>query len=126
MVKFIKLWLPVFAWCGLIFFLSSIPGLKTPFGVIDTVLRKCAHVTEYFVLTLLLYRAFRKSTQMPFSRLLFWSAALSFLYAASDEYHQTFVPHRSGRPLDVVIDLIGIFAAVFLYLKYRKKSYLRP
>ncbi len=124
MKNFIKLWLPVLAWCGLIFFLSSIPGLKTPFGIIDTVLRKFAHATEYFVLALLLFRAFRKSWPMPFSRMLILASALSFLYAISDEYHQTFVASRSGNPVDVAVDSTGIFAAVFILLEYHRKKNL--
>jgi len=121
-MKLIKLWLPVFLWCGLIFYLSSIPGLKILYGIFDLILRKIAHMTEYFVLTLLLYRAFKKSFRMTFGNLLFWSAFLSFIYSLSDEYHQTFVSNRSGNLIDVSIDLIGILPAVFIYLEYRKKE----
>jgi len=117
-MKFVKLWLPVLLWCSIIFYLSSIPGLKLFYGVTDIILRKLAHMTEYFVLMLLLYRAFRKSCRMKFGTLLFSSAFLSFLYALSDEYHQTFILNRSGNFIDVAIDSIGIFAAVFVYLKY--------
>jgi len=121
-MKLIKLWLPVAAWCWLIFFLSSIPGLQTPFGIIDTVLRKFAHMTEYFILTLLFYRAFRKSFAISSGALLFWPSLLSFLYAVSDEYHQTFIMNRSGNILDVSIDTLGIFAAVFIYMEYGKRG----
>lgn len=60
------------------------------------------HVTEFFVLTLLLVRATRS-----------WgaSAALAFGFAISDEFHQTFVAHRGGRWTDVAIDTIGILLA---------------
>lgn len=121
-MKLIKLWLPVAVWCWLIFFLSSIPGLQTPFGVIDTVIRKFAHMTEYFILTLLLYRAVRQSFSVPPGALIFCQSLLSFLYAVSDEYHQTFIMNRSGNIVDVSIDALGIFAAVFVFIKYGKRG----
>ena len=42
------------------------------------------------------------------------SFVFSFLYACSDEWHQTFVPDRSGRFADVLIDSVGILAGVWL------------
>lgn len=52
------LWLPVALWCGLIFFLSSIPDLRIPaLGVWDFIFRKIAHFIEYAALTILIYRA---------------------------------------------------------------------
>ena len=51
------LWGPVVLWAALIFALSAVPSLGTGLGGWDTVLRKCAHVTEYAILALLLYRA---------------------------------------------------------------------
>ncbi|OQA89749.1 MAG: VanZ like family protein [Elusimicrobia bacterium ADurb.Bin231] len=117
-MKFLKPWLPVFLWCFLIFFLSSIPGLKTSLGFGDLVLRKIAHMTEYFVLTLLLYRALKKSFYMPAQRILFIAMLLSFVYALSDEYHQSFVPNRSGNIIDVLIDSTGILFAYILYREF--------
>jgi VanZ family protein len=116
-MKIVKLWLPVALWCGLIFYLSSIPGLKTELGILDLILRKIAHMTEYFVLVLLIYRAMRKSFRLEFGKLLFWSSFAAFLYAISDEYHQTFVATRCGNVFDVMIDSVGIAAAVVLYIK---------
>ena len=36
------------------------------------------------------------------------SILLGALYATSDEIHQAFVPNRSGRVIDVVLDTIGV------------------
>jgi VanZ family protein len=119
-MKFIKLWVPVFVWAGLIFYLSSIPQLTTGWGVYDLVLRKIAHITEYFILVLLLYRAFRGSFNLTSFYLLFWSSILSFLYAVSDEIHQAFVPTREARIGDVLIDTLGIII-FFMLIKYKKK-----
>jgi len=119
-MKFFKLWLPVFTWCWLIFYLSSIPNLNTGWGTWDLILRKAAHITEYFILTLLLYRAFKGSFNFSSFYLLFWSSVLSFLYAVSDEIHQAFVPTRSPSPKDVLFDTLGIIA-FYLLIKYNNK-----
>ena len=73
--------------------------------------RKCAHLTEYAVLALLLWRALRKPSaqgRAPWR----WSVAglalaLAALYAASDEIHQAFVPSREASVLDVLLDTTG-------------------
>jgi VanZ family protein len=94
----VTVWLPIAAWAALIFTLSSIPSLHSGLGTGDLILRKCAHVTEYAILTFLLRRALATP----------WAAAAAFLYACSDEFHQSFVVGREGRPRDVAIDTIGI------------------
>lgn len=120
-MKLIKLWLPVFVWCYAIYYFSDIPGLKTGLGFWDLILRKGAHITEYLILTLLLIRAFRKSFRMTFSFLIIFPSVISFLYACTDEYHQTFVKYRCGTPWDVMVDTVGILIVVYIYLK--KGSY---
>ncbi len=112
-MKFIKLWAPVILWGGLIFYLSSIPFLKTGLRY-DFILRKFAHVFEYFILTLLLYRAFRGTFQWNIFHVVASSSVVSLLYAISDEIHQAFVPGRGCSARDVFIDAIGI-AAFFLF-----------
>jgi len=106
-VKIFKLWLPVIIWAGIIFWLSSIPNLKTNFEY-DFILRKIAHTVEYFILTFFLYRAFKGSFNMGIFHLFIYPATLSFFYAVSDELHQSFVPARSASIRDVLIDTIGI------------------
>jgi len=99
--KFIILWLPVIIWAGLIFYLSSIPDLKTSLETFwDTILRKTAHIVEYSVFFLLLARAMKKP--------LIWPVILSILYAISDEFHQSFVPGRHMALLDICFDLTGV------------------
>lgn len=106
-MKYIKLWLPVTLWAGIIFYLSSVPSLGTNLEC-DYPLRKIAHIAEYFIFTLFLWWALKNSFKINAASLLIYSAFLSFLYAASDELHQTFVPTRSGSIKDVLIDSIGI------------------
>ncbi len=119
-MKFFKLWVPVFAWCWFIFYLSGIPQLGTGWGVWDLILRKAAHITEYFILTFLLYRAFKGYFNFSSFYLSLWTFSLSFLYAVSDEIHQAFVPTRDPSAKDVFIDTIGIIA-FYLLIKYNNK-----
>ncbi len=102
-------WLPVFVWAGLIFYLSSIPHLSTGWGFWDLILRKMAHVVEYFILAFFLLRASRK-TWPSLSRglLLVGAGVTAVLYAMSDEVHQAFVPGRGPSVRDVLIDSSGV------------------
>jgi VanZ family protein len=72
--------------------------------------RKIAHLTEYGLLAMLAWRAFRHAGDPG----RFWNRrpalaalALVFLYAISDEVHQAFVPSRQGAVVDVLIDTLG-------------------
>ncbi len=116
----ITLWLPVFLWCAVIYYLSSIPGLKSDLpGQWDFMFRKIAHITEYAVLTFLFFRA--SSRNLNYRKAISYSALFSITYALTDEYHQLFVFGRGGNLGDVFIDSIGVFLAVFLiYRKTRK------
>jgi len=96
-------WLPVVAWAGVIFAISSIPSLGTGLGVWDLILRKLAHVTEYAVLGFLLVRA------VPLAP----AFVLGVLYAAGDELHQHFVTGREGAPRDVAVDALGVLLGLW-------------
>jgi len=90
-------------------------------------LRKAAHMTEYFLLALSLQLPLAAWLSRIFSvktRILA-GFVCTVLFAALDEFHQTFVPGRSGNVTDVCIDSIGAMAAsliLFLcYSIYQKK-----
>ena len=75
------------------------------------VIRKCAHLTEYAVLALLLWRALSQARPVA-ARPWEWSTAglalaVTALYAASDEFHQLFVPTRQASVWDVALDTVG-------------------
>lgn len=114
MGKIIRLWFPVLIWAMLIFYFSSIPALCTPLGVWDFILRKTAHFFEFFILTFFLYRAFKGTFDLKMFYLIFWAAGLSFLYAVSDELHQSFVPMRYPSFRDVIIDSLGILLFIII------------
>lgn len=100
-------------WMGLIFYLSTIPDLKSSLpSVLDLVARKAAHFLEFGVLFLLA----RESFGGPSRNVL--AAVLAVAYAISDEYHQGFVAGRSPSPIDVLIDSAGVLTA-FLALRKR-------
>lgn len=105
--KIFKLWFPAVVWMAVIFFLSSIPDLRTGFKY-DFLLRKIAHITEYFILTLLLYRAFKGTFEINGLYIFILPALSAFLYAISDEIHQSFVPGRGCAVRDIFIDSVGI------------------
>jgi VanZ family protein len=84
------------------------------------IVRKCAHLTEYAILGLLLWRAQRKPTRtspQPWRwRTAFHTILLVMLYAASDEFHQAFVPSRQASVWDVLLDTTGaVFALLLLW-----------
>src|SRR3954471_22515799 len=90
---------------GVIFFLSAQPDLNSGLGSWDTILRKCAHMAEVGLLWFLWPRALGYG-----NRLL--PAAIAIGYAATDEFHQTFVTGRHGSPVDVLIDSAGVALAM--------------
>ena len=95
----VSLWAPVVVWAAVIFALSSVPNLATDLGVWDTVLRKCAHASEYAVLVLLLFRALGR--ELP-------AFLIGLAYAVTDELHQQFVRGRHASPFDVSMDAAGL------------------
>ncbi len=126
-----KSWLPVVAWAALISILSTdtfssehtsrfiLPLLHWIFRsassstleIVHAVIRKCAHLVEYFLLGLLLYRAVRGREQGWKLKWAIWAAAIAAGYAAFDEFHQVFVPSRTASPWDALLDTVGACAA---------------
>lgn len=90
-------------------------------------MRKVGHVLGYGLLSILLFRAWRETLPMPLNPpwTFRWAniAVLgTALVASLDEWHQSFLPSRTGRWQDVVLDTIaGICAQVLLVLIYRGK-----
>lgn len=87
--------------------------------------RKSGHAIEYFILGLLLFRAFRRGSIAPLNwRWSFFAVMIVVVWAVSDEFHQSFVKAREASVLDVGIDTAGgILAQVLavLWHHYRKK-----
>ena len=143
--RFFKYWVPVILWMALIFGASTNLGAPRntsriigPFlrwlvpNIADTTveavqysIRKTGHVTEYAILSLLLWRARRKTfSEDPHGWS--WSDArfaifISALYAASDEFHQSFVSTRQASIWDVLLDTAGAAGGIFLLWKIGRR-----
>jgi VanZ family protein len=115
--------IPALGWMALIFYLSSIPNLELggELSAYDLVLRKLAHMFEYSVLYCLYFWGLRPNFSLK--QTLSISFILSLAYAVSDEVHQMFVVTREGKPLDVLIDLVGIVSAYFLIKYWHEKNH---
>ena len=129
MLRFLKYWLPLLTWLVVIFVGSTSimsaehtsryivpfllwlkPGMSPrAIWIILITARKCAHVIEYAVLALLLSRALRSVPTLQTKPLMVFGAALlgCALFAASDEFHQTFVKSRTPSIRDVLLDTGG-------------------
>lgn len=107
------------AWMALIFAFSAQPDLSTGLGAWDLAGRKIVHALSFGTLAYLWFWALRGRFAHP----MLAAALISVTYAASDEYHQTFVHGRHGTPVDVLIDTAGIAAAALLA---RRQAGLRP
>jgi VanZ family protein len=84
----------------------------------DVIVRKLGHITGYALLTALWWWALRGVVGRP----LLIAVGLAFAYACTDEFHQTFVSGRTGTPVDVAIDSIGMAIAAFLINLRRSMS----
>jgi VanZ family protein len=135
MRRILGYWAPVIAWVALIFFFSTdvfepgegglthrfIRAILLAFSpdlspqTIETVhilIRKLAHVVEYGVLVLLLYRAVRQDSLEP--RHWRWalpSLLLALLIAGLDEFHQSYTSMRTGSIRDLGLDSAGMLIA---------------
>ncbi len=132
----LRRWLPVLFWAGLIFWGStdalSVPHTSRflrPFllwidpgmspeavASVQIAIRKAGHMCEYAVLAVLVWRASNGpdlGRVRPWPARLAWTTwGLAVAYAASDEFHQSFVPSREGSVRDVAIDTAGAAFAV--------------
>jgi VanZ family protein len=131
--EFRKAWSPVILWMALMFFASTDlmssahtsrfiipilrwfdPGMSWPTMMrAQLLIRKAAHVTEYIILTGLLFRALRWSIDS------FWRRAAvalvpALIFAPVDEFHQSFVPSRTASPIDVLIDYSGAALGIII------------
>jgi VanZ family protein len=152
MRRFLKNLLPVLVWLGVIFLGSTdlmsaehtsrfiVPFLHwlkpdmspETIASVHFIVRKCAHVSEYAILALLLLRAAIFMTNLKRSLATLYVSVWvgCFLVAATDEFHQAFVASRGASATDVMTDSAGailglVIGAVFarrLSTKVKKKT----
>ena len=135
--RLVLAWTLLILWMLFIFIMSSFNGVMSSnqsgsiatliyniFNIRDTekvsfIVRKCAHVSEFFILGILVINLVSKYNV---KHIYFISFIVCVLYASSDEFHQLFVPGRSGQVTDVLIDMIGVILGLSIYclIKYFK------
>ena len=96
-------------------------------------IRKCGHFTGYGLVSFTWFRAFwmtfRTERGSGARKLSAHALAMvgTFLVASADEFHQTFLPNRTGTPWDVLLDCCGALVAqliIFLVMLrfFRQRS----
>jgi VanZ family protein len=88
---------------------------------VQLVVRKCGHVTEYAILAALLSRALRRG-RLAARKIFAVSFFAAAIYAALDEFHQSFVGSRTGTSWDVAIDCLGALIGLSLYAVLRNRK----
>lgn len=133
MKKWIRL-LPVILWMILIFYFSSESGVQSSetsgflvqishhffpglsLSIMTCVIRKCAHMFLYLILSILVINAIKPRKQYILISFLF-----CLFYACTDEIHQLFVIGRSGSIQDVLVDMVGVLIGiVFMHLLQKR------
>jgi len=133
LVKFLRYWLPPFVWMAIIFWFSTdtfsgqetgsvLEGILTYIGLnlapdeiagLHFLIRKLAHLTAYFILGALLWRAFRGAARVGWDWR--WAAGaflVAAVYALFDEYHQSLTRTRTPSIIDSLIDMSGSVVAL--------------
>ncbi|HYL09167.1 MAG TPA: VanZ family protein [Candidatus Acidoferrales bacterium] len=143
-MRWVRQWGPVLCWAALIYVLSTEhfssaatsriiePLLRWLFSsasrrtirFIHYLIRKAAHVTEYFIFSLMLFRAFRGKERGWRLSWMVETMALAAFYAGFDEMHQAFVPGREARLSDSLLDTAGAAlgqAVLWLWFRWQSK-----
>jgi VanZ family protein len=146
-MKWLRYWWPAILWALVISAFSTavftsdntgnfiIPILRffLPHASAETlvflhhIIRKCGHLTEYFILSMLILRGIRAGEKGLYLRWVLVTILIVAGYAALDEYHQSFVPGRTAAVGDVLIDTTGgiaaqIVASLFVLLRKAREK----
>ena len=121
---FFRYQFPAMLWAIVIYILSSIPASKLP-KFTHLINDKVIHISIFFVLGLLIYRALEPRTKhniLDWKRLLI-SVVAVIVYGMSDELHQGAVPGRTVDILDASADALGgLLSALAIYINVRRKQ----
>jgi len=120
-------WWPVLAWAALIWMFSTswftsgntgriigpafqwlLPHASPEtIELLHAVVRKCGHLFEYFIFSLLVLRSVRGGRSGQPLKWALITIGIVAAYASIDEYHQSFVPGRTAAVADVLLDTAG-------------------
>ena len=98
---------------------SILPNTKFDEDYVHLLIRKGAHFSVYLILGILTSNALCIS-DVPLKKQILYALAISILYAASDEFHQSFVPGRGPSIVDVGVDTGGAIVGIFIYQGIRR------
>ena len=138
-------WVPALLWAFMISYASTdtfsssntsviiLPILRRLFPLaspetlesVHYLIRKLAHLSEYFLFSLLLLRGVRGNDRGWKLRWAIWALAIAAGYSALDEFHQSFVPSRTASPWDSLLDTTGAAVAQvvsYLWVKLRVRG----
>ena len=118
MKVFIRYWVPVLAYVGLIFVVSAQPGLRPPLHFDNA--DKLAHFGEYGILGVLIVRALGTLRQGSPLRAGLLAIALGVLIGTADELFQASVPGRDPSALDLLADTVGLTVAQLVFAMIRR------
>lgn len=121
----------VILWMSFIFIMSNFPSVTSDaqsgffvtllsnlfnidnINILTLIIRKTAHLFEYFVLGILVFCMLKS---FNIKKLILFSGLTCILYSVSDEIHQMFVVGRSCELRDMLIDSLGsILGIIIIY-----------
>jgi VanZ family protein len=135
-------WWPVIAWAALIWIFSTswftsentgriiepafqwlLPHASPEtIALLHAIVRKCGHLFEYFVFSLLVLRSLRADRGGHSLKWALTTIAIVAAYASIDEFHQSFVPGRTAAVSDVLLDTTGGTIAQVLVAAWPSRS----
>lgn len=99
------------------------PITAAHWAVVHHLIRKCGHFSGYGIVSLCFFHAWRKTLVLPgrgvralWVRCAMLAVPCAALVASADEFHQSFLPSRTGSPVDVALDTCGAILAQLIVL----------
>lgn len=112
-------WIPALLVMGTIFWFSSQPGDALPdFDWADRIVKKGGHMFGYGLLAFWVWYALGLKAKKRWQAWLF-----AVLYAATDEFHQSFVPYRGASVWDVLVfDNLGALLSLWIMERFTRQK----
>lgn len=93
---------------------------------VNPIVRKVAHFSIYMILAIFTYMFIEnlniksKSEKERLRKNILYTCIFCIIYAIFDEIHQIYVPGRTGKPIDVIIDTLGACMGITIILLNNK------
>lgn len=109
----------IFSYNILKLFINDNIETENTITIIEPIMRKIAHFSMYTLVgiwSIALLETFNSKE----NKKIIISELIGFLYACSDEIHQSFVGKRSASGIDVLIDSMGVLFGILLIILFIK------